>query len=172
MTTAAPTINPDVTQAPPPAPVPGPRWGTLGMVMSAAAVLFSFVASPRTALFWYVFPLFALGITYVIQFRTQFPWPWRAAFAASAVAGAATVAFDLPFSGHFLWNVLFIGHAWRTGKRRNPWMVLLPASLVHLIAMKIAFQTRRDLAGALVAMAVATAMLVALERSDPASNDT
>ena len=136
--------------------------------MSGAAVLFSFVASPRTALFWYVFPLFALGITYVVQFRTEFPWPWRAAFAASGVAGAVTVAYDLRFSGHVLWNVLFIGHAWRTGKRHNPWMLLLPASLVHLFAMKLAFQTRRDLSGGVIAMAVAAALLVALERSDPA----
>lgn len=134
--------------------------------MATAAVLFSFVASPRTALFWYAFPLFALGISYVVQFRTEFPWPWRAAFAASAVAGAATVAYDLPFSGHVLWNVLFIGHAMRTGKRRTPWMVLLPASLVHLVAMKVAFQTRRDLVGAVVAVAVAVATLVALDHSD------
>ena len=135
--------------------------------MSGVAVAFSFVASPRTALFWYVFPLFALGIAYVMQFRTEFPWPWRAALAASGVAGAATVAFDLPFSGHVLWNVVFIGHAWRTGKRRSPWMVLLLASLLHLIAMKVAFQTRRDLVGAVLAVAVATAVLSALEPSDP-----
>ena len=168
MTTAASTADPQPTQAPTPgpAPVPGPQWGVLGLVMSGAAVLFSFVASPRTALFWYVFPLFALGITYVIQFRTEFPWPWKAAFAASAVAGAATVAYDLPFSGHVLWNVMFIGHAWRTGKRKNPWMALFPASLAHLIVMKVLFQTRRDLAGAVLAVAVAAAVLIALDPSD------
>lgn len=32
-------------------PAPGPRWGIVGLVMAVAAVLFTFDALPRTALF-------------------------------------------------------------------------------------------------------------------------
>jgi hypothetical protein len=130
--------------------------------MAASALLFAFVASPRTALFWYIFPLFGLGGSYLVQFRSQFPPRWKVAWAASAVLSATALALDWPFSGHVLWNVLFIGHAWATRKRRSAWMVLLLLSLLYLFTLKIAFQTSRDVAGAVVAVAVAAIALLAL----------
>ena len=145
------------------ASVPEPRWLVLVVAMAASALLFAFVASPRTALYWYIFPLFGLGGCYLVQFRSQFPTRWKVAWAGSAVLSAVALAFDWPFSGHVLWNVLFIGHAWTTGKRRTAWMALMLVSLLYLFAMKIAFQTRRDVAGAVISVAVAAIVLVALE---------
>jgi len=127
--------------------------------MAASALLFAFAASPRTALFWYIWPLFGLGGSYLVQFRSEFPPRWKLTFAASAVLSAVALAFDWPFSGHVLWNVLFIGHAWTTAKRRSAWMALMLISLLHLLAMKIAFQTSRDVAGAVVSVALAAAVL-------------
>ena len=77
--------------------IPRPRWLVLVLAMATSALLFAFVASPRTALFWYIFPLFGLGGCYLVQF-----------------------------------------------------------------AMKIAFQTSRDVAGAVVSLAVAAIALVVL----------
>ena len=130
--------------------------------MAACALLFAFAASPRTALYWYIFPLFGLGGCYLAQFRSEFPPRWKLAFAASAVLSAVALALDWPFSGHVLWNVLFIGHAWLTGKRRSTWMRLMVASLVYLFALKIAFETSRDVAGAGISVVVAAIALVAL----------
>ena len=143
-----------------------PRWLVLVVAMAASALLFAFVASPRTALFWYIFPLFGLGGSYLVQFRSQFPPRWKVAWAASAVLSATALALDWPFSGHVLWNVLFIGHAWTTGKRRSAWMRLMLVSLLYLFAMKISFQTGRDLAGAVVSAAVAAAVLFALQQHE------
>jgi hypothetical protein len=134
--------------------------------MAASALLFSFVASPRTALFWYIFPLFGLGGCYLIQFRSEFPPRWRIAFAVSAVLSAVALALDWPFSGHVLWNVMFIGHAWTPAKRHSAWMRLLLASLLYLFALKVAFQTGRDVVGALISVAVASIMLLALAHCD------
>ncbi|MEY2583162.1 MAG: hypothetical protein QOE09_3011 [Ilumatobacteraceae bacterium] len=139
-----------------------PRWLSLVVAMAASAGLIAFVASPRTALFWYIFPLFGLGGSYLVQFRSEFPPRWKVAWAASAVLSAVALAFDWPFSGHVLWNVLFIGHAWTTGKRRAAWMALMLGSLLYLFAMKIAFQTSRDVAGAVISVAVAAVVLLAL----------
>ena len=36
-----------------------PPWGALVAAFVATALLFALVLSPRTALYWYVFPLFA-----------------------------------------------------------------------------------------------------------------
>ena len=154
-----------------PVKVPGPRWLVLVVVTAASAVPFAFVASPRTALFWYIFPLFGLGATYLAQFRSELSPRWKVTFAASAVLSAVALASDWPFSGHVLWNVLFIGHASTTGKRRTTWIVLLFVSLLYLFAMKIAFQTRRDVAGALVSAAIAAAVLLAFERRDSAGSE-
>ena len=130
--------------------------------MVASAVLLAFGLSPRTALFWYAFPLFGLGGSYLAQFRSEFPPRWKATFAASTVLSAVALALDWPFSGHVLWNVLFLGHAWTTAKRRSAWMALLLVSLLHLFVMKIAFQTPRDVAGAFFSIAVAAIVLLAL----------
>jgi hypothetical protein len=145
---------------------PGPRWLVLGVATMLGALLFALVASPRTALYWYIFPLFVLGAGYLIQFRAEFPLRWKVAFAASAVVSPLALALDWPFSGHVLWNVLFIGHAWTTGKRRTVWMGLLIASLVYLFAMKFAFQTSRDVVGALISLGVAALMLLAIGRGE------
>ena len=144
------------------ATTPAPRWPVVLGAMAAGALLFAFAASPRMALYWYIFPLFGLGGCYLAQFRSEFPPRWKATFAGSAVLCAVALALDWPFSGHVLWNVLFIGHAWVTGKRRSTWMVLMAASLVYLFALKIAFQTSRDVAGAGISVVVAAIVLLAL----------
>jgi hypothetical protein len=125
-------------------------------------VLFAFAVSPRTALYWYIFPLFGIGGCYLVQFRAELPPRWKLTFAASAVLSAVALALDWPFSGHVLWNVLFIGHAWSTSKRRTAWMALLLASLLYLFAMKVAFQTSRDVVGAFISVAVASIALLTL----------
>ena len=145
------------------ASIPEPRWLVLTAAMVASAVLLAFGLSPRTALFWYAFPLFGLGGSYLVQFRSEFPPRWKATFAASAVLSAVALALEWPFSGHVLWNVLFIGHAWTTAKRRTAWMALMLVSLLHLLVMKIATQTSRDVAGAFVSVALAAIVLLALE---------
>ena len=160
MNALPPLANPKTSET----STPEPRWLVLGVAMAASAVLFSFVASPQTALFWYIFPLFGLGGCYLVQFRSEFSPRWKVAFAVSAVLSAVALALDWPFSGHVLWNVLFIGHAWMTGKRRSVWMGLMLASLLYLFAMKVAFQTGRDVVGAFISVAVATTMLLVLAR--------
>ncbi len=145
------------------APIPEPRWPVLAAATAAAALLLAFAVSPRTALYWYIFPLFGLGGSYLVQFRSELPPRWKLTFAASAVLSAVALALDWPFSGHVLWNVLFIGHAWTTAKRRSAWMALLLVSLLYLFAMKIAFQTTRDVAGAFVSVAVASIALLVLK---------
>ena len=132
------------------------------LVTEASAALFVVVVSPRTALFWYIFPLFGVGASYLIQFRTQFPPRWKATFAATAIVSAVALALDWPLSGHVLWNVLFIGHAHTPGQRRSAWMALLVASLLYLFAMKVAFQTGRDVVGGFTSVAVAAIALLLL----------
>ena len=144
-------------------PTTRPRWTLVGAATVAFALLFAFVASPRTALFWYIFPLFGVGGSYLVQFRAELAVRWRVTFAATAVLSAVALALDWPFSGHVLWNVLFIGHAWTHGRRRGAWMVLLVASLLYLVVMKIAFQTGRDVVGAGISLAVAGLALAALQ---------
>ena len=160
MNAPVPHASPETADA----SVPQPRWRVLVMATAASAVLFAFVASPRTALFWYIFPLFGLGGSYLVQFRSELPPRWKVTFVASAILSAVALALDWPFSGHVLWNVLFIGHASTTGKRRSAWMALMLVSLLYLFAMKIAFQTSRDVAGAVVSAAVAAAVLFALQQ--------
>ena len=148
--------------------VPRPRWLVLVAVTAAFALLLAFAVSPRTALYWYIFPLFGVGGCYLVEFRTEFPARWKVTFAATAVLSVVALALDWPFSGHVLWNVLFIGHAWTTGKRRTAWMALLLVSLLYLFVMKIASQTGRDVAGAGISIAVAMFALLVLEDRHPA----
>lgn len=141
-----------------------PNWLVLAASEVAAAGLFSFAASPRTALYWYIFPLFGLGVCYVVQFRSELTRRWTLTFAGSAVLSAVALGLDWPFSGHVLWNVLFIGHAWMTAKLRTAWMALMAGSLVYLVVLKVAFQTSRDVAGAALSAALAAAALLALRQ--------
>jgi hypothetical protein len=127
------------------------------MIGSAALPLAG--TSPRTALYWYIWPLFGLGVAYVIQFRTEFPRRWKAAAVAMTPLSIVALALDWPFSGHIIWNVVFIGHAWMTGKRRTVWMALLDASLIHLFVLKAVSQTRRDLVGGVIALVVGAGVL-------------
>ena len=145
------------------APTPAPQWIVVVLVTSAFAALLAIGMSPRTALFWYIFPLFGVGASYLVQFRTQLSPQWKVTFAGIAVVSALALALDWPFSGHVLWNVVFIGHACTTSKRRSAWMSLLVASLLYLLVMKVAFQTSRDVAGAFVSMIVAALVLLALK---------
>lgn len=158
MSTRPPHPNPESAEA----STAAPRWSALAGAMAAGALLSALVASPGTALYWYIFPLFGLGGCYLAQFRSEFPTRWKVTFAASAVVSAVALALDWPFSGHVLWNVLVIGHAWTTGKRRTAWMALMLASLLYLFALKVAFQTGRDVAGAGISVALAAIVLLAL----------
>ncbi|CAB4362840.1 MAG: hypothetical protein F2681_03115 [Actinobacteria bacterium] len=141
-----------------------PHWRSLIAFTVLAAVLFAFAASPRTGLYWYIFPLFGLGGAYLLQFRVQLPLRWRLTFGASAVLSAVALGLNWPFSGHVLWNVLFIGHASLTGKRRSTWMLLLLASLVYLFVLKAVSQTGRDAIGGVISIAVAAVALLMLRR--------
>jgi hypothetical protein len=164
MTTSPPPVSPETAGA----SSPEPRWIVLTLALAVSGLLFAFVASPRTALFWYIFPLFGLGGSYLLQFRSEFPPRWRLTFAATAVLSAVALALDWPFSGHVLWNVLFIGHAWTTGKRRTAWMALLVLSLLYLFVMKFASQTGRDVVGALISFGLAVIVLLALRSRNSA----
>jgi hypothetical protein len=154
-------------QTPPDAPDPrdvSPRWPVLVGAIAAFGLLTAFAASPRTALFWYIFPLFGIGATYLVQFRRELPARWIVTFAGTAVLSAVALGADWPFSGHILWNVLFLGHAWTHGRRWGAWSVVLLASLAHLVVLKAVSQTGRDLAGAGISVAVAAAVLAVLHR--------
>jgi hypothetical protein len=119
-----------------------------------------------TPLYWYAFPLFGIGIAYVIQFRSELTARWWAVLAVSAVVSAVALARDWAFSGHVLWNVLFLGHAAQVPARRT-WIGVLLASLVHLFAMKFAFQRPRDVVGGVISVAIAVAaMPIAGRRGD------
>jgi hypothetical protein len=48
------------------------QWIVLGAAVAASSLLFAMAAPPRTALYWYIFPLFGVGATYLIQFRAEF----------------------------------------------------------------------------------------------------
>ena len=53
--------------------VPAPRWLVIALVTTAFAALFALGVSPRTALFWYIFPLFGIGACYLVEFRSELP---------------------------------------------------------------------------------------------------
>ena len=135
-----------------------PRWGVLALATAVAAGVFGLRFGLASSLYWYVFPLFGIGIAYVLQFRSELTARWWAVLAISAVLGAVGVARDWPFSGHVLWNVVFLGHAAQSPARRT-WIAVLLASLVHLFAMKFAFQRPMDVVGGFISLAVAAAAL-------------
>ena len=139
-----------------------PAWRLLAALTVVFAVLTLPLAFSSVSLYWYAFPLFGIGIAYVLQFRTEFPLPWRITLVVAAVVSAVALALNWPFSGHLLWNVLFIGHARRYGRRRTTWLVVLAASMVHLFTLKALFQTGRDLVGGFISVGVALVVLVVL----------
>jgi hypothetical protein len=147
-------------------PVPSPPWIALVLVSAAFGGLTAIGVSPRTALYWYIFPLFGIGACYLVQFRRQFSRWWVAVFAGTTVLSAVALGLEWAFSGHVLWNVLFIGHAWMTGKRRSAWMALLVASLVYLFVMKVVSQTTRDVVGGFISIAVAIVLLLLIQWVD------
>ncbi len=148
-----------------------PKWVVLGGVELAAGGLFALVQPPTTALYWYIWPLFGLGGCYVVQFRSELSTRWRLTLAGTAVLSAVALRLDWAFSGHVLWNILFIGHAWMTGKRDTTWMRLLVASLAHLVVLKLAFQTSRDVAGAGLSAALAAVVLLTLRDQHDGATD-
>jgi len=103
------------------------------------------VVPPRTALYWYVFPLFGIAVPYLVEVRRAFTPRWWLTFTAAGVV--SPIALDWAFSGHILWNVLLLGYVARTPARNTAWLPLFGASLVHLFALKAATQTGRDLVG-------------------------
>ena len=64
------------------------------MATAASAALFAFVASPRTALFWYIFPLFGLGGSYLVQFRSELPPRWKVTLVKTAILSAVALTLD------------------------------------------------------------------------------
>lgn len=110
-------------------------------------------------LYWYAFPLFGVGVTYVLQYRSRISRFWWAVFAAITPLSAVALALEWAFSGHVLWNVLFLGHNAQVVRSR-PWRWVLVASLVHLVVLKALFQTRRDLAGAVLSGGIAVLIVL------------
>jgi hypothetical protein len=139
----------------------GPRWQVVLGSTVAFGAAFVVVLSPRTALYWYVFPLFGIAVPYLVEVRRTFTPRWWIAIGAAAVVSPIALALDWAFSGHVMWNVLLLGHVARTPARRTAWVPLLVASLVHLFALKATTQTGRDLVGGVLSAALAGGMLVA-----------
>lgn len=135
-----------------------PRWGVVAAATVIAGGLLALRLSPATALYWYAFPLFGIGVAYVVQFRSELTARWWAVLAASAVISAVALAGDWAFSGHVLFNVLLLGHAAQSPTRRT-WIRVLLASLVHLFVLKVGFQRPMDIVGGVISMAVAAVAL-------------
>jgi hypothetical protein len=142
-----------------------PRWRTLAISLAVAAVLVAPLAFRSISLYAYAFPLFGIGVTYVLQYRSSLSRPWWLTFVAITPLSIIALALDWPFSGHVLWNVLFIGHNLMRIRSRA-WNWVLVASLVHLIVLKAAFQTTWDLLGAVLSGALALVVLLVLARLD------
>lgn len=147
---------------------PGPNWPVVIGSSVAFGTAFAFVMPPRTALYWYAFPLFGIAIPYVVQQRRTITARWWATFGAAAVVSPIALALDWPFSGHVRWNVLLLGHVAETPQRDTAWVPLLGASLVHLFALKATTQTARDLAGGVLSAALAGGIVAVSRRLRPA----
>ena len=135
-----------------------PRWGVVVCGGVLAGAVLAVRLSPATALFWYAFPLFAIGVAYVVQFRAEMTARWWAVLGASAVISAVALAKDWAFSGHVLFNVLLLGHAAQSPTRRT-WIRLLLGSLVQLLVLKVAFQRPKDAVGGVISLVVAVVAL-------------
>jgi hypothetical protein len=137
-----------------------PRWLVVLGSTVAFGTAFAFVIPPRTALYWYAFPLFGIAVPYLVEVRRELTPRWWLTFAAAGVVSPIALALDWAFSGHILWNVLLLGHIARTPARNTAWLPLFGASLVHLFALKAATQTGRDLVGGVLSAALAGGILV------------
>ena len=140
--------------------VRGPRWFVVLGSTVAFGAAFAVVIPPRTALYWYVFPLFGIAAPYLVEVRRELTPRWWLTFAAAGVVSPIALALDWAFSGHVFWNVLLLGHVARTPARNTAWMPLFGASLVHLFALKAATQTGRDLVGGVLSAALAGGIVV------------
>ncbi len=138
----------------------GTRWLVVLGSTAAFGVAFAFVLPPRTALYWYVFPLFGIAVPYLVEVRRELTPRWWLTFAAAAVVSPLALALDWAFSGHILWNVLLLGHVVRSPARNTAWVPVFGASLIHLFALKAATQTGRDLVGGVLSAALAVGVLV------------
>jgi hypothetical protein len=138
----------------------GPRWLVVLGSTVAFGTAFAFVIPPRTALYWYAFPLFGIAVPYLVEARRELTPRWWLTFGAAGVVSPIALALDWAFSGHILWNVLLIGHVARSPARNTAWLPLFGASLVHLFALKAATQTGRDLVGGVLSAALAGGILV------------
>ena len=144
-------------------PDDGPRWRTVAIVTVVAGVAMLPLATEGVALDLYAFPLFGVGIPYVLQFRSSITRAWWVTFIAITPLSVVALALEWPFSGHVLWNVLFLAHSMAVVRSRV-WMWVFVGSLVHLITLKAVFQTSRDLVGAVLSAAVAGLILLVLWR--------
>ena len=140
--------------------VRGPRWLVVLGSTVAFGTAFALVIPPRTALYWYAFPLFGIAVPYLVEVRRELTPRWWLTFAAAGVVSPIALALEWAFSGHILWNVLLLGHVARSPARNTAWLPLFGASLVHLFALKAATQTGRDLFGGVLSAAIAGAILV------------
>ncbi len=146
-------------------PDDGPRWRTVAIAMVVAGVAMLPLITQGVALYLYAFPLFGVGIPYVLQFRSSMTRAWWVTFIAITPLSVVALALEWPFSGHVLWNVLFLAHAMAVVRSRV-WMWVFVGSLVHLVTLKAVFQTPRDMVGAVLSAAVAGAILLVLWRRD------
>ena len=139
-----------------------PRLGQVLLIEAGFALALLPLAFSQLALYWYAFPLMGLGTAYVVQFRHEFPNAWKVAFGLAAIIGLLGV--QSPFSGHALWNTLFIGHASRRTPPRKAWMILLVLSMLHLFTMKVIFWRVQDVAGSLGSVLLGMVMLAIITR--------
>lgn len=131
----------------------------MAIAMAVAALVTLPLLREGAGLYWYAFPLFGVGVAYVLQYRSRISRFWWAVFVTVTPLSAVALALEWAFSGHVLWNVLFLGHN-ALVVRSRPWRWVLVASLVHLVVLKALFQTRRDLAGAVLSGGIAMVIVL------------
>ena len=156
-----PTVKPIAARASagPSMPVnTNPHWRILAIALLGAGLVMLPLLGVSVSLYVYAFPLFGVGVTYVVQFRSSLSRAWWITFAAITPLSVVALALNWPFSGHVLWNILFIGHN-RMAVRSRSWNWVLTGSLLHLLILKAAFQTPRDLLGALLSACLAFVIL-------------